>query len=200
MHTMPMGGDSAHTWPGAAAAFIGMWVVTMAPMMLPAAFPALRRYHRAAATGGATSLAALGYFFIWTVFGAAAFPMSVALTRVPRAALGVIVVIAGAWQLTRWKARHLACCRHAATRCDAPHASAFTAWRHGTRLGLECARCCGNLMIIPLAIGMMDLRAMVIVALAITLERVAPAGERVARAAGIVAMAAGVILIARGTI
>jgi predicted metal-binding membrane protein len=43
----------------------------------------------------------------------------------------------------------------------------------------------------------MDLRAMVVVAAAITAERLAPAGERVARLTGAVFVGAGVVLIAR---
>ncbi len=48
-----------------------------------------------------------------------------------------------------------------------------------------------------LVIGVMDLRAMARVALAITVERLAPAGERVARLAGGVAAATGLFLIVR---
>jgi hypothetical protein len=43
----------------------------------------------------------------------------------------------------------------------------------------------------------MDLRAMALVAAAITLERLAPAGERVARAIGVVVVGSGLLLIAR---
>jgi hypothetical protein len=43
----------------------------------------------------------------------------------------------------------------------------------------------------------MDLRAMVVVAAAITAERLAPAGERVARLTGAVFVGVGVVLIAR---
>jgi hypothetical protein len=43
----------------------------------------------------------------------------------------------------------------------------------------------------------MDLRAMTVVAAAITIERLAPAGERVARAIGTVTVGAGLFLIAR---
>jgi len=42
----------------------------------------------------------------------------------------------------------------------------------------------------------MDLRAMAVVAAAITVERLAPAGERVAQAIGIVVVGAGLLLIA----
>ncbi len=52
-------------------------------------------------------------------------------------------------------------------------------------------------MAILLVIGVMDLRAMAVVAAAITFERLAPAGERVARAIGVVLVAAGLLLIVR---
>jgi predicted metal-binding membrane protein len=67
------------------------------------------------------------------------------------------------------------------------------------RLGLHCSSRCAGLTAILLALGVMDLRAMVVVTAAITLERVvpAPAGERVARGIGLVAMAAGLLLIVR---
>jgi len=35
------------TWPGAAASFLGMWVVMMVAMMLPSLFPMLQRYRQA---------------------------------------------------------------------------------------------------------------------------------------------------------
>jgi hypothetical protein len=43
----------------------------------------------------------------------------------------------------------------------------------------------------------MDLRAMTVVAAAIAVERLAPAGERAARALGAVVVGAGLFLIAR---
>jgi predicted metal-binding membrane protein len=52
-------------------------------------------------------------------------------------------------------------------------------------------------MAILLVIGVMDLRAMAVVAAAITAERLAPAGERVARATGAAVIGAGLFLIAR---
>jgi predicted metal-binding membrane protein len=52
-------------------------------------------------------------------------------------------------------------------------------------------------MAILLGIGVMDLRSMVVVAAAITVERLAPEGERVARGTGAVLIAAGLLLVAR---
>ena len=74
---------------------------------------------------------------------------------------------------------------------------AGTAWRHGLHLGIECCLCCADLMVILMVIGVMDLRVMAVVAAAITVERLAPAGERVARAIGTIAVGTGLLLIAR---
>ena len=76
------------TWPGAAASFLGMWVVMMVAMMLPSLVPMLWRYRKAVdrtgetRLGRLTALVGLGYFFVWTAFGMAAFPLGVALTAV----------------------------------------------------------------------------------------------------------------------
>jgi predicted metal-binding membrane protein len=52
-------------------------------------------------------------------------------------------------------------------------------------------------MAILLVIGVMELRVMAVVAAAITIERLVPAGERIARAIGVVIIGAGLFLIAR---
>ena len=197
---MPMTGQ---TWPGAAASFLGMWVVMMVAMMLPSLVPMLWRYRQAVGSNGETRLGRLtalvgvGYFFVWAVFGMAAFPLGVALARAVPIAVGFVIIIAGFLQFTAWKARHLACCREAPGHGRTLRADAGTAWRHGLRLGLHCSSCSAGLMAILLVIGVMDLRAMAVVAAAITVERLAPAGERVARATGAVVVGAGLFLIAR---
>jgi predicted metal-binding membrane protein len=121
-----------------------------------------------------------------------------ALARAVPIATGALVLVAGALQFSAWKARHLACCRTSPGSGRTLPADAATAWRHGLRLGLDCARCCAGLMAILLAVGVMDLRAMAAVAAAITVERIAPAGERFARAIGAVLVAAGLFVIVRG--
>jgi predicted metal-binding membrane protein len=201
------------TWAGAAASFLGMWVVMMVAMMLPSLVPMLSRYRQAvgrtgeARLGRLTALVGLGYFFVWIVVGMAAFPLGAALAAVEmqspelaRAvpiAVGVVVLIAGAFQFTAWKAHHLACCRKAPGCGRMLPADIGMAWRQGLRLGLHCSYCCAGLTAIPLVIGVMDLRAMAVVTAAVTAERLAPAGERVARAIGAVIVGAGLFRIAR---
>jgi predicted metal-binding membrane protein len=223
MGAMPMAGGwtmsmawmrmPGQTWPGAAASFLGMWVWMMVAMMLPSLVPMLRRYREAvgktgeAPLGPLTVIVGAGYFFIWTVFGIAVFPLGAALAaiemqqpelaRAVPIAAGVVILIAGALQFSAWKARHLACCREAPGRGRTLPADVGTAWRHGLRLGLHCSHCCAGLIAILLATGVMNLRAMAVMAAAITAERLAPAGERIARAIGAVVVGAGIVLIAR---
>jgi predicted metal-binding membrane protein len=166
------------TWPGAAASFVGMWVVMMVAMMMPSLVPMLSRYRQAVGRtaaapptspferrrglavalraeadkatassaeaprrrvetrlGRLTALVGVGYFVVWTVFGAAAFPLGAALTaivmqhpspaRAVPIAVGVVVLIAGALQFTTWKARHLACCREASASARAGDGASF---------------------------------------------------------------------------
>lgn len=223
MDDMPMpGGETlsmmwmlmpGQTWLGAAASFLGMWAAMMVAMMLPSLVPALCRYRQT--VGGAdqsrvalpTVLAASGYFFVWIVPGVAVFPLGMALSalemqraelaRAIPMAVGVVVVIAGALQFTTWKARSLTCLREAAGGASRLLVGHGTAFRHGVHLGLRCAKCCANLMAIPLVIGLMDLRAMALVAAAIALERLPPDGQRIARATGIFIVGAGLLLTVR---
>ena len=181
-------------WPAAAAAFLAMWVVMMVAMMLPSLVPTLWRYSQAG-LGQLTTLVGVGYFAVWTVFGMVAYLLGLALPRTAPIAVGAIVLLAGSLQFTAWKDRHLACCREAGD--DGVPADAGLAWRYGLSLGLHCSQCCVGLMAILLIIGVMNVLAMAVVAAAITVERLAPAGERVARATGAVALGAGLFLIVR---
>ena len=193
------------TWPGFAASFLGMWVVMMVAMMLPSLAPMLWRYREAVGRRLADRAGGRGLLLRLGLFGMAAFPLGVALTtlamrqpalaRAIPIAVGVVVLIAGAYQFTAWKARELASCRAEPGRGRTLPAHPGTAWRHGLHLGLHCSRCCAGLMAILLVIGVMDLRAMAAVAAAITIERLAPAAERVARATGVVVVGAGLFLI-----
>src|SRR5262245_27051914 len=144
------------TWPGAAATFMGMWVVMMVAMMLPSLVPMLRRYRWAVDPAGErrlgwlTVIVGLGYFFVWTAFGMAAYPVGVllsaiemrdpAVSRAVPVAVGVVVLIAGMLQFTPWKACQLDCCRDAPGQGSQVPADAGTAWRHGLQLGRHCCQ------------------------------------------------------------
>lgn len=212
-----MTGMSAHihlhqpTWHADAPEYLAMWMVMMVPMMLPSLVPMLVRYRRSVRGAdsirlhGLTALVGVGYYGIWVVLGAAAYAASVGLLAIELRweamvgwlplASGVLLLIAGAVQFTSWKARQLAHCREDPEQECAPRA--LRAWKYGLRLGARCSLACGSLMLALLAIGMMNLAAMIAVTLAITAERLAPAPLRVAHVAGAAMVVAGVVTIAR---
>ncbi len=208
MAPMHMPGES---WLGAVASFAGMWVVMMAAMMLPSLVPELLRYREAVGRRGGvrpgrlTVLAGAGYFAVWAGVGLVVYAVSIALSAIARRhptlegatplAAGVVITIAGALQFSEWKARHLACCRAVPGRGSELVPSSCAAWLHGLRHGYHCVSGCAGLTAILLVIGMMDLRAMAMIASAITAERLAPAGERAARIIGVLAIVAGLVLL-----
>jgi predicted metal-binding membrane protein len=198
-------------WLAAAFSFMGMWVVMMAAMMLPALVPALLRY-RVSVRGldtvhlnATTVLAGAGYFFVWILLGAVAYPIGVILTnaemhwrtlaRSVPLVTGAVLLVAGGLQLTAWKARQLCSCRDEANCVSMLSPDACTAWRHGLRLGMHCLLCCLGLMMALLVTGVMNLGAMVLITIAITVERLAPSPMLVVRTAGVVLIAAGVLVI-----
>jgi predicted metal-binding membrane protein len=202
----------SQTWFGAAAAFMGIWVVMMVAMMLPSLVPILSSYRRAAREHDETRvdrltvLAGGGYFLVWAAYGAVAYALGVGLAAtemrwsilaryVPIAA-GVVLVLAGCAELTAWKARQLRRCWESLACGRGEPLDAWRSLRQGLRLGGHCALCCTGFMILLLATGMMSIGA-ALVALAITIERVAVRPERAARAAGVLVIAAGTLSIAR---
>jgi predicted metal-binding membrane protein len=199
MAWMPVCGQG---WLAAAASFVGMWSAMMFAMMLPSLLPSL--WHHGPARG---AWAGMGYFTVWAAVGAIVFAggaafaqAALALPAMARAvplATGIVVLLAGAWQFTAWKARHLARCRPASRRDPNEAAGCVAALREGCRLALHCSRACAGLTAILLAAGVMDLRAMAALTIAITGERLAPAGWHVEWATGAVAVTAGALLINR---
>jgi predicted metal-binding membrane protein len=209
MAWMRMPGQS---WPGAAALFVATWVVMMVAMMLPALVPMLSSYRRsisvagAAHRGGLTALVGGAYFLPWAIVGAASYPIGVAvaalamrwpaLARFAPLATGIVVLLAGLFQLSGMKARQLRCCREAARLGPLPP-DARTAWRIGFAHGARCCACCAGFTAVLLVVGVMDLRAMSALAIAITVERLARWEVLAVRAVGVALVAAGAIATAR---
>ena len=201
------------TWYVAAAAYLGLWMAMMVPMMFPSLVPMLLRYRRSVPgvdgihVNGLTALVGVGYYLVWTVLGVAAYAAGAGLMalemRWPAVdpglplATGVVLLVAGGVQLTSWKARQLAVCREEPGCARGPAANALGAWRHGLGLGVRCSLCCGGLMLALLAVGMMDLVAVAAVTLAISAERLAAVPRRVTRVAGMAIIVLGVVAIAR---
>lgn len=206
MAWMRMPGQS---WASVVGTLLGMWSVMTVAMMLPSLTPALWRQHRAVAgkvhghPGRSSAVVGIAYFAVWMAVGFIVVPLGLALawlamampalSRAAPLAVGLVVLLAGLLQFTAWKQHSLACCR-----MDA-HGDARRAWRHGLHHGLHCVRCCAGLTLILLAWGMMDVRAMALITVAITAERWAASPLPIVRTIGATAVVAGLLMIARAT-
>jgi predicted metal-binding membrane protein len=182
-------------------AFIALWVVMMSAMMFPSVAPIAIMWSRAIvakSTGAqrtwriATFIA--GYLVAWAGYGVVAFAALLATQRLveeaPDAAhwLGVaIFVVAGLYQLTPMKD---ACLRH----CRSPmmsflHYASFTGrtrdFRVGLHHGLYCVGCCWGLMLVLIAVGVMNIPAMILLAVVIFLEKLWRRGPVLTRLVGV---------------
>jgi len=200
MAAMGMRVDRAWTGLDALLTF-AMWSVMMVGMMALSALPMLLMFSAAQAGRSQRSLSphtitfGLGYIAVWTGFSACA---TLAQYGLHRAALlspamassskgftAAILLAAGAYQLTRWKARCL-------TLCRSPLGFLMTYWRNGAfgafqmgfRHGIYCLGCCWALMCLLFVVGVMNLIWVAILTGFVLTEKIGPAGTIVARVAG----------------
>ena len=187
-----------------------MWMVMMVAMMLPAVMPWIllftklsRQHATARAPLMPTGLFAAGYLAAWGAFSVAAAAVQIALQqaglfhpvslRTPRLLGGVLLIVAGVFQLSPLKA---ACLRH----CRTPLAFFLARWRDGPagafdmglRHGLWCLGCCWALMAVSFTLGIMNLLWMAALTLFLCVEKIAPRGARLGQATGIVLLAWGI--------
>jgi predicted metal-binding membrane protein len=194
-----------------AAIFLGMWLLMMAAMMFPSVWPAALRYvnaHREAHVRPSPALFLAGYLLIWEGFGVLAYVLYVAVGLLVLAApmlggrlpliAGAIVAAAGLYQFTPMKRECLGHCRQAgsvpsgATRAGEGDTSGGPI-QQGLRYGVDCLGCCGGLMVGLVALGAMDLRWMLVAALAIAVETLGPPGRLVPSVVGVGMIALGVV-------
>ncbi|SRR6266498_3935407 len=200
------------SWVTAAASFTGMWVVMMMAMMLPSLVPTLLSYrrslqgmdvvHRVRLMG----LAGAGYFLLWDVLGLAVYALGVTsvaaemkwplLARHVPFATAVVLLLAGCFQLTSWKAGRLGKCRNAEACNPLVAPNSRNAFRQGLVWGADCVWCCMGFMAVLAVTGVMSLVAMIVVALGITAERLLPRPDYTTRASGIVMIAAAAFAVA----
>ena len=197
---------SGQTWLGAFGMFLVMWAAMMVAMMLPSAMPALSG-RPASRDGVATGVAICGYFAVWMAFGiivyvpgvlwADATMRSPGLSRLAPALMGAMLVAAGIIQFTRWKMGGLKHCRDP-LGCGVTLADGglWAAWRRGLRQGVACVICCFAPMLALLALGAMNMAAMLVVAIVISMEKLLPQPEWVVKISGVSAVGLGLLKIA----
>lgn len=203
---MPMpathGGIGSPLYLGATFA---MWAVMMVAMMTPSVIPAVAVFAATERRGGRCARTAAfvgGYLAAWAVFSLAATALQVALLRADWIdAMGIaqrglltaaLWLGVGAWQFAPWKRACLAHCRAPAEFLAAHFRPGVAgAARTGLLHGRYCIGCCWLLMLLLFVGGVMDLRWVAVLTLAVLVEKVAPRPNLVRIAIGAAALVAG---------
>jgi predicted metal-binding membrane protein len=187
-------------------AFVGMWMLMMAAMMLPSVAPVASMYQRSVRSYRPLRLAGFtaGYLLAWAGAGIPAFLLTAFVARLvhdhPAWATGVAVAVfaaCGVYQLTPLKSR---CLRH----CRSPlslllhygsYQGALRDVRAGVHHGGYCLGCCWSLMALFVVAGVMNLAAMVVLAAVVLAEKLWVHGEALSRAVGVTALVLAVAVI-----
>jgi predicted metal-binding membrane protein len=138
--------------------FIGVWISMMTAMMLPGAVPAVARRVHASGRVPTVPLFLGSYLAVWAVVGLAVY--AVYRPHGPVAA-GVIVIAAGAYEVTPFK-------RHFRGRCRDSIDS-------GSRYGLCCVASSLGLMLMFVALGVMSVTWMLLIAIVGLAQKLLPA-------------------------
>lgn len=209
-----MASQPAGAMPMSLALIFAMWFVMMTAMMLPSAAPAVLAYGAMARKhderGNAFAPAWIfvsGYLVAWAGFSIAAALLQTALEHwsllTPRLASAdpalsaALLIAAGTYQLSPLKNACLSKCRN-------PVQFFITHWRAGPsgalRMGIAhgayCVGCCGMLMLVLFAVGLMNLLWVAVVAGFVFVEKLLPAGRLTARFAGTALIVLGFAVLA----
>lgn len=189
-----------------AGSFAAVWALMMAAMMLPSVAPFASLYVRTLEDRRGLRLAgfASGYLIVWILAGLPAYGLARLAGRLagahPTAATVLAVAIfaaCGAYQLTPLKGWCLA-------RCRSPlgfvlklggYRGRTRDLRAGLRHGAFCLACCWALMALLAAFGLMNLIAMVVLAVAVLVEKTWARGPLFARGLGIAALVLAVVVV-----
>jgi predicted metal-binding membrane protein len=182
---------------GGFAWYLGIWVTMSAAMMLPSVAPAATVVARV--SGGLPTLVfTIGYLAAWTAYGLAAYGLFrlvsslgtdwLAWDRSGPYLAGGVIVAAGLYELTPFKARLLRSCR------TPLRPEGYGALRNGLVNGLDCVGCCFGLMAVLFVLGVMSVFWMAIVAAVIFAEKVLPHGLQLPRFVAFVLVVLGLSL------
>ncbi|HEV2931924.1 MAG TPA: DUF2182 domain-containing protein [Streptosporangiaceae bacterium] len=188
------------------AVFVPVWTLMMAAMMLPSVTPTASLYARTVRSNKTARIAGLvtGYLAVWAVAGLPAFGLAWLAGwmtgKNPGAAhiLAVGVFAAcGVYQLSRLKDRCLAHCRSpiALLLHYGSYRGRLRDLRAGAHHGAYCLGCCWGLMVILIAVGVMNIGAMIGLAVLVLVEKTWRWGPIVGRVAGLAALALAVAII-----
>ncbi|HVO90089.1 MAG TPA: DUF2182 domain-containing protein [Casimicrobiaceae bacterium] len=189
------------------------WLMMIAAMMLPTTLPLLalfgRIIHGRADATRLQMLVIAGYAIAWGAFGLAAHALDAGVHRAAAAsgwfathgwvAGAVVLMGAGAFQFSALKYRCL-------ERCRTPFGFINQRWcgqqpvRDALRIGFDhgvfCVGCCWALMLVMFVVGMGNLAWMLLIGLAMAIEKNVSWGKRVSAPLGVALMAGSLALVA----
>jgi predicted metal-binding membrane protein len=188
------------------AVFVPVWTLMMAAMMLPSVTPTASLYARTVRSNKTARIAGLvtGYLAVWAAAGLPAFGLAWLAGwmtgKNPGAAhiLAVGVFAAcGVYQLSPLKDRCLAHCRSpiALLLHYGSYRGRLRDLRAGAHHGAYCLGCCWGLMVILIAVGVMNVGAMIGLAVLVLVEKTWRWGPMAGRVAGLAALALAVAII-----
>ena len=196
-------GSSMSIGAGAAPLFLATWVVMTVAMMVPATLPVLLLHRLHASRLGAGPLPTFaflgGYLLVWFGAGFVALLIQLSVARLTAeepvfpAVAGVVLVLAGLYQLTPLKAACLKACRNPLTVLfdSGPDTGLPQQLLGGIRHGVWCLACCWSLMVVLLLVSFMNLTWMAVVTVLFLLEKNHPQGPALARVAGVLLVLLG---------
>jgi len=211
MSGMAMTGTPVVVWSlQEAVAFVAMWTVMMAAMMLPAMTPMVLTFAAAQARRVRimtipTWIFIAGYLLVWLAAGLLVYILvqagssviahlsSAEWERWMPLALGAVLVGAGLYQFTPLKRTCLAHCR-------SPLAFVALHWRDGRagalrmglRHGVYCLGCCWALFAVLVAAGVTSVAWMLLLTLVVAIEKLLPLGQRASAGIGVALLILGV--------
>jgi predicted metal-binding membrane protein len=200
------------TWtPGYFAAMCVMWIVMMAGMMIPSATPAILlfsalRRHAGAGSSLATALFAAGYLVAWSAFSLVATALQWALTETAFLSgamaseggvlAGVLFIVAGVYQFSPLKTSCLAKCRApAGFLVEHRRDGALGPFVMGVHHGVHCIGCCGPIMALLFAFGVMNLLWVAALSAFVLAEKLFPGGKRFGQIGGAVMVGLGILFL-----
>jgi predicted metal-binding membrane protein len=163
---------------GPLGSFLGRWVPMMAAMMLPGAIPAVLRHVRDGDRGPAGPLFVAAYLAVWTLVGVV---LHAVYQPHETVTAGVVVLAAGVYELTPLKRDFRRRCRE--------HV------RSGFGYGMCCAGSSLGLMLIPVALGVMNLAWMAVITVVVTAQKLLPAKTAVDAAQAVLIAALGALIL-----
>ncbi len=206
-------GPGALTMGLAAPLFLAIWIVMMVAMMFPTAAPMVLMFASIAAGKrqrgqpyAPTWIFVGAYLLVWSLFGVLAYGLALGLERWAAGSMwamahlaqigGVVLILAGLYQLSPFKHVCLA-------KCRTPLQFVLSSWRDGRggafRMGLAhglyCLGCCWLLFLILFPLGVMNIAVMAVVTALIFAEKSLPAGRRIGQLAAVVLITYGVIVL-----